>query len=147
MTIPWFLIWCREACVLFNQMIFFSPGRVIACISWLHCSATLLMYHHPTSENLDHSWAKCQCFPKLAPPKKTMVIRYLFFLRHWFGLYVLRSSIPPISSYPMPRCWEMVTWNPGHLGLEEFLKFCDALESRVDPVKYDVKQRNLIATS
>ena len=66
------LIWCREACVVFHQMIFFCPGRVIACISWLHCSATLLMYHHPTS---DITHGKMSMFyethrKKLAPPPK-----------------------------------------------------------------------------
>lgn len=68
--------------------------------------------------------------PKLAPTKTRS--SDMFFLRPKFGLYVLRSSIPPISSYPTPRWWEMVTWNPGHLGLDA------ELESRVDPVKYDV---------
>lgn len=27
------------------------------------------MYHHPTSQNLDHSWAKCQCFLRDSPKK------------------------------------------------------------------------------
>ena len=144
------LIWCREACVVFHQMVFFSPGRVIACISWLHCSATLLCTITPAVKTLITHGQNVNVLrdsPKTCPPKKHGHPICFFYGLIWIVRFEEFNSTNLFGwKCPSPRCWEMVTWNLGHLGLE-FLKFFDGLESRVDPVKYEVNQRNLIEIS
>ena len=112
-------------------MIFFSPGRVISCISLLHCSATLLMYHHPTSEKMSMFYKTHR--KKTCPNKKTRSSD-MFFQRPKFGLYVF-SEFNLHQSLPLPNHAEV-----GDGDMEPWASWpgCRNLESRKNPVKYDV---------